>query len=218
MQARSILILNAKGGCGKTTIATNLASFYAREGYSTLLFDFDRQRSSLQWIDQRPPGCPKIRTYSGWNQLRYPDHTARVIMDPPAHLEQPELANLITRSDLILVPVLPSPLDIRAATEFIGSLLINHHLRERNKHIAVIANRVRERTLVYGRLTRFLESLGIPFVTSLRDSQNYIRAAAQGMGIFEMPFSHVACDLAQWRPLINWLENNTHGQEIRHCQ
>ncbi len=209
MKAYSILVLNPKGGCGKTTIATNLASYYASCGRQTALFDFDSQRSSLKWLDQRPDWCGPICKISGWNQRRYPEGMQYVVMDTPAQIQREELRNLVIRADTILIPVLPSPIDIRAAADFISVLLIFGKVRETHKQVAVIANRAHERTLVYQKLLKFLQSLDIPLVTTLREAQNYIRAAEQGIGIFEMNPSQVARDIEQWRPLIQWLEGTT---------
>ncbi len=111
------------------------------------------------------------------------------------------------RSGSAVQPVLPSPIDIRAASRFIHDLLLVGRISRRQTKIAVVANRVRENTLIYQQLERFLKQLGIPFLTSLRDTQNYIRAAEKGVGIFEMAPSQVAPDLAQWKPLTHWLNS-----------
>jgi chromosome partitioning protein len=207
MRPHSILVLNPKGGCGKTTIATNLASYYARAGRSTALFDFDRQRSSLQWLDQRPGSAPSIHGMSGWDQRRFPDGTHVVVMDSPAQVDRQDLRSLLSRADTVLIPVLPSPIDIRAVADFIAVLLIYGKVRETHKNVAVVANRVRLNTRVYDRLMRFLRSLDIPFVATLRDTQNYIRAADQGLGIFDLhPPSLIERDIEQWRPLLELIE------------
>jgi chromosome partitioning protein len=207
MRPHTILVLNPKGGCGKTTIATNLASYFASTGRKTALFDFDRQRSSLQWLDQRPQAAPPIHGMSGWNNLRYPDGVEVVVMDSPAQVDRPDLRSLLSRTDSVLIPVLPSPIDIRAVADFIGLLLIFGKIRETRKNVAVVANRVRLNTRVYDKLMRFLRSLNIPLVATLRDTQNYIRAAEQGLGVFDMhPPSLIQRDIEQWRPLLDYLE------------
>ncbi len=204
---RTILVVNAKGGCGKTTIATNLASCYAVNGAKTVLVDYDPQKSSLEWLAQRPDWRPPIHGIAGFEgPVRYPSGTDRVIIDSPARIESSEETNLVRRSDIIIVPVLPSPIDIRAASHFIGELLTRGKIRQHKTEVAVIANRVRENTIVYHKLEKFLKSLDIPFVTHLRDTQNYIRAADKGIGIFEMAPSAVEQDLKQWRKLTKWVE------------
>ncbi|MEJ2567060.1 MAG: ParA family protein, partial [Gammaproteobacteria bacterium] len=58
-------------------------------------------------------------------------------------------------------------------------------------------------------LTRFLGSLEIPLIATLRETQNYIRAAKQGLGIFELPFAQVADDLVEWQPILAWLREQS---------
>ena len=128
-------------------------------------------------------------------------------MDTPARVKGKELTNLVRRVETIIVPVLPSPIDIRAAADFMKELLTTGKVSRKETKVAVIANRVRENTLIYHTLQAFLKSLKIPFVTTLRDTQNYIRAEERGVGIFEMAPSQVWQDLEQWEPLLRWLRS-----------
>lgn len=203
------MVLNSKGGCGKSTIATNLASYYAYfEQKNVTLVDFDPQGSSLDWLKARSLQHPKITGINATKDpVRFAKDTDIVIMDVPARIEGRELASLVKRAETVLIPVLPSPIDIRAAANFIKELLINGRVSRNETKVAVIANRVRENTLSYHALYAFLKSLKIPFVTTLRDTQNYIFAEDKGIGIFEMPPSRVWQDLEQWDPLIKWLRS-----------
>ena len=216
MQQR-IIVLNSKGGCGKSTIATNLASFYASAGYVTALVDHDPQGSSMRWLSLRPKektevyGVPAYeRPRSGvtmsWHRRVLPG-TDRVIIDAPAGVMGQTLQEFIRNVDIVLVPVLPSPIDIHAATRFIEELLLVGKVRSFGVHVAVIANRIRKNTLVYQSLERFLATLKLPFIASLRDTQTYVRASARGIGIYEMWDQRVNEDKRQWQPLIDWLEN-----------
>lgn len=206
---RNIMVLNAKGGCGKSTIATNLASYYAYElEKQVALADFDPQGSSLAWLRARPDNYPAIHGIDAThNPVRAPKETEVVIMDAPARVQGPELTRLVRRVETIVVPVLPSPIDIRAAADFMKELLTTGKVSRKETRVAVVANRVRENTLIYQSLQAFLKSLKIPFVTTLRDTQNYIRAEERGVGIFEMAPSQVWWDLEQWEPLIRWLRS-----------
>jgi len=206
---RKIMVLNSKGGCGKSTIATNLASYYAYyEEKKVTLVDFDPQGSSLDWLKVRSPEYAEINGINGVTEsVRFSKDTDVVIMDVPGRVEGKELANLVKRAETIIIPVLPSPIDIRATANFIRELLINGRVSRKETKVAVIANRVRENTLSYHALHAFLKSLKIPFVTTLRDTQNYIHAEDQGVGIFEMAPSKVWQDLEQWDPLIKWLRS-----------
>ena len=206
---RKIMILNAKGGCGKSTIATNLASYYASyEEKKVTLVDFDPQGSSLDWLKVRSRKYPEITGINATKEaVRFSKDTEIVIMDVPARIEGRELANLVKRVETVIIPVLPSPIDIRAAAGFIKELLTNGRVSRNETKVAVIANRVRENTLSYHALYAFLKSLKIPFVTTLRDTQNYIHAEDKGIGVFEMAPSKVWQDLEQWDPLIKWLRS-----------
>jgi len=206
---RKIMVLNSKGGCGKSTIATNLASYYAYyEEKKVTLVDFDPQGSSLDWLKVRSPEYAEIKSINGVTEsVRFSKDTDVVIMDVPGRVEGKELANLVKRVETIIIPVLPSPIDIRATANFIKELLTNGRVSRNETKVAVIANRVRENTLSYHALHAFLKSLKIPFVTTLRDTQNYIHAEDQGVGIFEMAPSKVWQDLEQWDPLIKWLRS-----------
>ncbi|HSH41931.1 MAG TPA: ParA family protein [Arenicellales bacterium] len=215
MGARSILVINSKGGAGKSTLTSNLASFYAVRGYRTALFDFDRQMSGVRWLERRPERAAEITGVTGWT-FRGFDSFDRVIMDPPAQIQNKDMAMLVARADVVIVPVLPSPIDIHAAADFIRDLLIEGKVRQSNKPVCVVANRVRTNTVMYEQLRKFLGSLKIPFVTTLRDSQNYMHASMKGIGIFEMNREVVGQDLEHWRPLIEWIDAHIKKADLRY--
>ncbi len=203
---RSIMLLNAKGGCGKTTLATNLASYQAGMGHDVMLADFDPQGSSVEWLAARPAERPSILGVKAWKEpVRAKQRPDYLIIDAPAGVHGRELMHLLRHAQQVLIPVLPSPIDIRAAARFIGELLLTRQAMSSRAELAVIANRVREHTLIYQELERFLHNLDIPFITTLRETQNYIRAVQQGLGIFELPPASVASDVAQWQPVCDWV-------------
>lgn len=205
---RTIMLLNAKGGCGKSTIVSNLASYYANEGKKVAIVDFDPQHSSLEWLAVRPEHAPEIIGIDAAEETpKVPRNLDVVIYDVPAGLRGKELTAMVRRAQTIIIPVLPSPIDIRAASHFIRDLLLVGKVSRKQTKLAVVANRVRENTLVYHKLEKFLRSLKIPFVTTLRDTQNYIRGEERGLGIFEIAPSAVAHDLEQWEPLLKWLRS-----------
>lgn len=214
MGARSILVINSKGGAGKSTLTSNLASYYAVRGYRTALFDFDRQMSGVRWLERRPEEAAEITGVTGWT-FRGVDSFERVIMDPPAQIQNKDMAMLVARSDVVIIPVLPSPIDIHAAADFIRDLLIDGKVRHSNKPVCVVANRVRANTVMYDQLRKFLGSLKIPFITTLRDSQNYAHASMKGIGVFEMNREVVTQDLEQWRPLIQWVDAHLRTADLR---
>ncbi len=216
MGVQRILITNAKGGCGKTTIATNIASHYASQGLDVRLFDHDYQGSSLAWINRRSSEANVVhgvdasknfghRLTRSW-QLRVPLETDVAIIDAPAGVDISELAALFQENDSVLIPVLPSPIDIHATAHFIKELLTTGKARKQMIRLAVIANRVRKNTVMYHSLERFLFSLNIPFISSLRDSQLYAKAIEMGVGVQEINSARSNIDREQWAPIIRWLE------------
>jgi chromosome partitioning protein len=202
------MALNPKGGCGKSTLASNMASFFATSGNSVALADLDLQRSSLEWLGTRAEDRPPVTGLDGCNgALRVPRACDVLVLDAPAAIHGRDLTTLVRKAETILIPVLPSPMDIRACANFIAELLTVSKVSRQQTKLAVIANRVRENTLIYQSLEAFLKQLDIPFIATLRDSQNYIRAAERGLGIFELAPSLAANDVEQWKPLLRWLKS-----------
>jgi chromosome partitioning protein len=210
-----ILVLNPKGGSGKTTIATNLASYFASRGDRPLLSDNDPQGSSTRWLKKRKPEQAFIhgiaafernaRMTRAW-QLRTPSDAAHVVVDTPAAVMSQDMPEMTKNADAIIVPVLPSDIDIHACSKCIADLLLIAKVRRDENRIGVVANRVKRNTLIYQSLMRFLETLRIPVIAVLRDSQNYVRAAEQGLGLYEMKPYTVEQDLVDWEPMLAWLK------------
>ena len=210
-----IVVLNPKGGSGKTTLAINLAAYFAGRGDNTLLIDRDPQGSSTRWLRKRKMPQPVIngiatferdsRTTMSW-QMRVPDGTQKIVVDSPAAVEARGMPELVRDANKVIVPVLPSDIDIHAASRCIADLLLVAKIKRAENRIGVVANRVRKNTLMFQALMRFLEKLDIPVIATIRDSQNYVRAAEQGVGIHEMKPYTVKEDLAQWESLLAWIE------------
>lgn len=218
-----IIVLNPKGGSGKTTIASNLAACYAVNGHRPALMDLDPQGSSMRWLRRRPEDNPVIHGIAGFErsgavtrsfQLRIPAECGAVIVDTPAALESHAFPEITRGADAILVPVMPSDIDIHATAKCIADLLLVAKIRRSEQRIGIIANRVRANTLVSQSLTRFLNSLEIPLIATLRDTQNYVRSAESGVGILEMPHWQVRHDLEHWRQLTAWLETRGRAQAV----
>ena len=210
-----IVILNPKGGCGKSTLATNLAACYAQRGPTPAVMDFDPQGSTIGWLDRRPDDLPAIHGIAAYKnsmaatrswQLRVPEDTVNLLVDSPASVDHDDMRELTRDSTSILVPVLPSSMDIQAASRCVADLLLVAKVDRRDRKLAVVANRTRKNTKSFGKLMRFLDSLGIPIIAVLRDSQNFVHAAEQGMGLCEMQPSRVKQDLEQIEKIVDWLE------------
>ena len=206
---RHILVTNAKGGCGKSTIATSLAAYFASEGYATALVDYDPQASALSWLAQRPEDYAPITGVPGYESgLKGVPRTAEyVIIDSPAGTRGKELAELVRKAETIVVPVLPSPIDIKAAERFVEELLEVGKVADKKAKAALVANRVKENTLIFEELDAVLSRWKVPYVASFREAQNYIRAYQRGLGIHELPPYLAWPDWEQWDPLIEWLDS-----------
>lgn len=139
-------------------------------------------------------------------QMRVPPDAAHVIVDTPAAVLGHDMPDMTKAADAIIVPVLPSDIDIHACSKCIADLLLIAKVRRDENRIGVVANRVRRNTVIYQSLMRFLETLRIPVIATLRDSQNYVRAAEQGLGLHEMKLNVVEQDLADWKPMLAWLQ------------
>ena len=211
------VVMNAKGGVGKTTIATNLASYFAVNGVATAIMDYDPQGSSLRWLEQRTPEAPHIhgsdaapRNGSSLRSIgRFvPRETRQLVIDAPAGPTRLLMQEMVARANVILIPVAPSKIDIRATANFIKELLLAGGVRHRNVRAAVIANRARSSTDVYEPLERFVRSLRLTFLTYLLDSEVYVEAGDTGYGIFEIDPERSAEQRREFMPIIRWVDQD----------
>lgn len=210
--SNKIVVLNPKGGCGKTTLATNLASYFARRGPAPTLIDTDPIGYSSKWLEQRPEGSPPIqglaieqlntRRSRTWG-FRSAKVAGAVIIDTPAALTQREIIELTQDADCILIPVLPSAFDVHVSTKFIADLLLATNFE---RPVAVVANRTRKNTRSLDRLLRTLEGFETPTIGVLRDSQNFVRAASDGLGIYDLPNHQTRYDVEQFDLIIDWID------------
>jgi len=209
---QSILIFNPKGGSGKSTLATNIAACIAGQGMSVALADLDKQGSCNDWLAVRPDDKPVIiRGCDDSKTVRIDADTDYLIIDSPASLHGKRLAKFARNAERALVPITASAMDVRAAERFFAELISLKNKINRKIKIATVANRVREDTKAAGKLENYLQHLTLPdgrklpYLTRLRQSQNYIRAAELGIGIFEMTPSRTIYDREQWQPILKWL-------------
>ena len=204
----TFLIANPKGGSGKSTLATNLAGWFARQGHATMLGDIDRQQSSRQWLRMRSPALPRIATWEieADKPARPPAESTHVVLDTPAGLHGKKLAQVLKVVERVIVPLQPSIFDILATRDFLDALLEEKEIRKQHAFAVVVGMRVDARTRAAAELERFLADAGVPVLTFLRDTQNYVQAAAHGMTIFDLPAYRAAQDWEQWAPLTAWAE------------
>jgi chromosome partitioning protein len=215
MRTHTTLVINPKGGSGKTTVATNLASYFASIKVPTTLMDYDAQGSSLNWLKQRPMDLTRIHGANAAPakpgrmrsmDMRVPEETRQLVIDAPAGAAGLLLQEMLGRTNCILIPVAPSSIDIHATANFIRDLLLAGRIRAQNIRLAVVANRVRKGVPVYQPLERFLNSLNLPLLARLSDSEAFVSAAETGVGVFEMEFAASAAERQQFMPIVEWLE------------
>src|SRR5258707_3602790 len=215
MRMNTTLVINSKGGSGKTTITTNLASYFAAQNVPTTIMDNAPQGSSLHWLRARPGPGAKIYGANAAPQkggrirsveMHVPSDTQQLVIDAPAGTSGLLLQEMLGRADGILIPVAPSAIDIHATANFVRDLLLVGRIRTRNIQLAVVANRVRSAMPVYQPLERFLGSLGLPLLARIRDSEVYLRAAETGVGIYEMDPAEAAAELEEFAPIADWVD------------
>jgi chromosome partitioning protein len=214
---RTILVINSKGGCGKTTVTTNLASYYASTGLKVAVMDYDPQGSSLEWLKQRPDNLPKIHGANAVRQagqplrslhMWVPDETDLLFLDAPGGINGILLQEIVAKTELVIVPVTPSPIDIHATAKFIKDLLIFGKVRARKVNVAVVANRVRSSMPTYEPFERFLASLGLPLLSRVQDSDTYLAAVEDGIGVFEMDSERSMPERQEFLPIIKWIDSH----------
>jgi chromosome partitioning protein len=222
MTMNTTLVINAKGGVGKSTITTNLASYFAARDIPTTIADFDPQGSSLNWLAQRGTEARKIfgadlssRIGAGLANGRrvIPRETRQLILDAPAGPSRLLLQDLLARTQSIVIPVAPSAIDVHATANFIKELLLIGHVRFRNIRVAVIANRVRNNKPVYAPLERFVSSLGITFLGRVTDSDVFVEAAETGLGVFDLSAEAAGAEQREILPIARWVQGEQPADE-----
>ena len=206
---RHIMVLNAKGGCGKSTLATNIAAYFATQGASVALADYDPQRSSLDWLDRRPDNRAQIVGVAAFEGgLKHVPRSADIVVsDAPARSHGSELTDLVKHAETIVMPVLPSTIDMQATSTFLKELQSVGKAQRKQAKIGAVANRVRDNTLIFDDLDEYLTRARVPYIAALREAQNYVRAYTRGLGIFELPEYLAWPDWDEWEPLTAWLRS-----------
>lgn len=201
-----IVVANPKGGVGKSTLSTHIAGYLAAQGHAVMLGDADRQQSSRLWLGLRPPAARPITCWEMNDDLigKPPKGTTHIVLDTPAGLHGWRFNDVMKIASKVIVPLQPSVFDIFATQAFLDQLLKSKH---RDKlQIGVVGMRVDARTIAADKLHEFVDTLGLPVLGYLRDTQNYIHLAARGLSLFDVAPARVEKDLAQWQTICDWLD------------
>ena len=201
-----VVIANPKGGVGKSTLATNVAGYYASKGHAVMLGDADRQQSSRLWLGLRPAQARPISTWEMSADLivKPPRGTTHVVLDTPGGLHGWRFNDVMKMADKVIVPLQPSVFDIFATRAFLDQLAANKHADK--LQIGLVGMRVDGRTIASDKLHEFVDTLGMPVLGYLRDTQNYVHLAARGLTLFDVAPGRVEKDLAQWAGICAWLD------------
>jgi chromosome partitioning protein len=203
-----ILVANSKGGVGKSTVASNLAGFYAGRGERTMLGDLDRQQSIGSWLKLRPESAAAITSwdFSKSGVARPPSGVTHIVLDTPAGIDGAALKEAVKVAAKIIVPCQASLFDIMATHAFLGKLA-QYGATISNNRVAVVGTRVDARTRAASQLERYVDDNGVPFLGFLRDTQNYVQLAAQGLTLWDVAPARVQQDIEEWTPIIHWTSN-----------
>jgi chromosome partitioning protein len=201
-----VVIANPKGGVGKSTLATNVAGYLASKGHAVMLGDADRQQSSKLWLGLRPPQARPISTWEMTADLivKPPRGTTHVVLDTPGGLHGWRFNDVMKMADKVIVPLQPSVFDIFATRAFLDQLMASKHADK--LQIGLVGMRVDARTIASDHLHEFVDTLKLPVLSYLRDTQNYVHLAARGLTLFDVAPGRVEKDLAQWDGICKWLD------------
>ena len=207
-----VLVASSKGGCGKSTIATHLAAYYALKGKATVLADADRQASSSRWCAKRSAldtaVLPVDATRSGWQQ-RIPSDAERVIIDSGAGVRASEIAAFIDDVDVIVVPVLPSAIDLEATQPFLADLAKLPRIKRGKVPVGLVANRTKPWTNATQNAIAQIRDFPFPLVATLRDTQAYVLMTGLGKSIFDYNSEIVRSHQEDWEKLLRWLKKHS---------
>lgn len=200
-----VVVANPKGGVGKSTLASNIAGYYAWRGHAVMLGDADRQQSSKLWLGLRPAQARPITSWqTGADHIaKPPKGTTHVVLDTPAGLHGWRFKDVMKLADKLLIPLQPSVFDIFATRAFLDELAEVRHAGK--LQVGLVGMRVDARTIAADKLAEFTASVKVPVVGTLRDTQNYVHLAAHGLTVFDVAPSRVERDLEQWAPICTWL-------------
>lgn len=201
-----IVIANPKGGVGKSTIATNLAGYFAKQGHKVMLGDADVQQSSRAWLSLRPGSLPPIAAWeiANGHVAKPPKGTTHIVLDTPAGLSGSRMEEVLRIADKVVVPLQASMFDILATQEFLARLASGHHGKA---NVGVLGMRVNVRTRAADQLAHYVSNIGLPVLGYLRDTQNYVQLAAHGATVWDVAPSRVEKDLEQWTDLVKWVRH-----------
>ncbi|WP_290886731.1 ParA family protein [Arenimonas sp.] len=208
---RTILVASSKGGAGKTTVSTNLAAHFAVEGKATAILDADRQKSSTHWCEKRAAldtaVLPIDGSKRGWDK-HVPEGVQRLVVDAPAGAMGEDLTAFLDIADAMIVPVLPSIIDLEATVPFLNTLVQHPRVKKGKLPVGIVGNRLKPWTSNSQQALDQLKAWPYPLVAELRDTQAYVLMAALGKSVFDYHSEQIRSHQDDWAPLLKWLKKS----------
>ncbi|PZO09905.1 MAG: CMP-binding protein [Lysobacteraceae bacterium] len=208
---RTILVASSKGGVGKSTVSTNLAAYFAVEGKATAILDADKQKSATHWCEKRAhldtAVLPLDGPRRGWEKS-LPEGIQRLVVDAPAGAMGEDLTAFLDRADAVIVPVLPSAIDLEATVPFLNTLVAHPRVKKGKLPVGILANRLKPWTSASQQAVAQLKSWPYPVVGELRDTQAYVLMAALGKSLFDYHSEQIRSHQEDWAPLLRWLKKS----------
>lgn len=208
---RTILVASSKGGAGKSTVTTNLAAYFAVDGKATAILDADKQKSSTHWCEKRAhldtAVLPLDGTRRNWEKT-LPEGIQRLIVDAPAGAMGEDLTAFLDRADAVIVPVLPSAIDLEATVPFLNTLVAHPRVKKGKLPVGIVANRLKPWTSASQQAVTQLKAWPYPVVAELRDTQAYVLMVALGKSLFDYHSEQIRSHQEDWAPLLRWLKKS----------
>ncbi|MFT3807954.1 ParA family protein [Arenimonas sp.] len=206
---RTVLVASSKGGAGKTTMSTNLAAHFALDKKRTALVDADRQKSSTHWCEKRAGMATAVLPVDGtrrnWEK-HVPDDAQRIVIDAPAGAYAEELDAFLELADVVVMPILPSTIDLEAAVPFLNTLAVHPRVKKGKVRVGLVGNRLKPWTSASQQAMAQLKAWPYPLVAELRDTQAYVLMVALGKSVFDYHSEQIRSHQEDWAPLLRWLK------------
>ena len=201
-----ICVINGKGGCGKTTISTNLAAAYASSGLVTDLVDLDPLRGASAWHKRRAAKHAVVSLRSAKDPVPSSATVQRIVVDCPASMRSAKVRDAVRAANVLVVPLLPSIFDEQATKRFMRRLNEALQATKKGRPILIVSNRYRRNSIACVQLDEFIRKLHQTPTAHIPDRSIYSQLAQNGQSIFDVGARVATTQQEHWMPLIEAIE------------